>query len=190
MILILAVGLITGLQTSTPQPLHGLVFRTSVEQVEWSEPPEAPIRLLRVWVRLRIENRGDATYIVPRTIVPPRGRVRSGDEEYEFGGTEIYGSLPSAQFGAVPDSAHFVLLARGEAFESLVPTGIQVSTTGVPKTVRPGVTATMQLFLEMRSGPIAEATLRDLSRRWRRLGNLATESVWSDAFSIEVPAGR
>jgi hypothetical protein len=194
MIPILVGVLFLGLPVTGKASLQDLAVHVSVERIDWSDQSRDPLRLLRVWLRVRMENVGDERLILPRSVESPnRGRVSilSGSRSsYEFWGTELYGPTPATVFGSVPDSERFVLLGPGEAFETVTSTGLQVNFTDqeIPKTVLPGTAVSLQAFIELGPRkPLADKTIEALRERWRQIGKLTTGGLWSNAVRIEVP---
>lgn len=179
----------------TEKMLPGVGVRVSAERIEWSSESQDPVRLLRVWLRVRIENLGREAIILPRSIESPNGGrvspVSGSQPSYEFWGTEVYGATRDEDFGSVPDSNRFVLLKPGEAFETLTATGLQVNLTDeeIPKTVLPGTEVRLQVLLELAPRrPVADAMVKALREKWRAIGKLTTGQVWSEAVRIGVPA--
>jgi hypothetical protein len=197
MLPILASWILAAAPATQVQPLDGLAVSVSVERIEWSQPIEDPIHLLRVWIRVRIENRSSERYILPRLVAPPRGgRVKVQSEpqrSYEFWGSEIHGPSRTAKFGPQPDSERFVLLAPGEAFETMTTTGVQVdfSSGSIPKTVKPGDDVLLEVPIEIAPArPISDEAVRALTEGWRRVGKLIAGTVWSGPLHVQVPARR
>ena len=126
---------------------------------------------------------------------PERGAL--GDYELEFGGLEVVaGDSPQPTFGLEPDSARFVLLQPGSAYEAEVREGILAGNREALAALAPGapngfvLPGVHTIQTTIRTWPhvfMQAGTTERLRHVWRHFGDLVTADVKTPFLSFELP---
>ena len=155
-------------------------------------------------LKLRLTNASDRTVILARKIEPPgiirvaRDAEAAQRNEFLFNPDILLGPVaelpPAPVFGKTPNPKLFVLLRKGESFETTTQTAVfAIEDSAKPQPGMLGKGASYLLQVGFWTWPYqypyfdSKTETPELKRRWSSLGDLSAGILYSDFVSFTLP---